>query len=151
MKFCIQEFSIESISTGQDFSQLSASSSFDLIWCGSLVTHINEDSAIALLRFFRDHLTERGICVFSTHGEQSAEWIRQKANTYGLTVPGQKAILRLYEQTGYGYADYPDVSGYGISLAASERMRTLISSLGSCIFFQPTAWDHHHDVYGFTR
>ena len=77
MGFCIRKFSIEPVRAVQDFSLLSAKGSFDLIWRGSLVTHITENSAIALLRFFRDHLTEHGVCVFSTHGDTSADWLRQ--------------------------------------------------------------------------
>jgi SAM-dependent methyltransferase len=148
MKFCIREFSIEPVSTGQDFAQLSAPGKFDLIWCGSLVTHINEDSTIALLRFFRDHLTDNGICIFSAHGQTAADQLRQKRNTYHLGLPEQEHLLRQYEQTDYGYVDYAGALGYGISLVSPERMKKLISQLGACVFFQPTVWDHHHDVYG---
>ena len=151
MEFCIRQFSVEAITAPLDFSLLSTPDKFDLIWCGSLVTHLNETSAIALLRLFRDHLTDNGICVVSAHGHTSAEWVRQKKCTYGLTLPEQQEVLRQYEQRGYGYSDYSDVQGYGISLASPERMRKLISQLGTCVFFETTAWDHHHDVYGFQR
>ncbi len=42
MKFCIRQFSVEPITAPQDFSLLSTPGKFDLIWCGSLVTHLNE-------------------------------------------------------------------------------------------------------------
>jgi len=151
MKFCIQNFSVEPVTAPHDFSLLSTPDKFDLIWCGSLVTHLDEDSATALLRLFRDHLTDSGICVVSAHGQTSAEWVRQKKCTYGLTPPKQQKMLREYEQSGYGYVDYSDVPGYGISLVSPERMRRLISQFGTCVFFLRTAWDHHHDVYGFQK
>jgi hypothetical protein len=151
MSFCMREFSIEPVKTLQDFSQISTPGRFDLIWCGSLLTHINEDSAIALLRFFRDHLTENGVCLVSMHGHTSAEWVRQKKHTYGLALVEQQELLQQYEQSGYGYVDYSNVLGYGISIASPERMKTIICQLGKCIFFQAAAWDHHHDVYGFQR
>lgn len=151
VRFCIREFSIEPIRAQQDFSLLSAPSMFDLIWCGSLVTHITEDSAIALLRFFRDHLTENGICLVSTHGDTSAEWLRQRKHSYGLAASDQQELLHQYEQSGYGYVDYPNVPGYGVSIASPERMKKIISHLATLIFFQAAAWDHHHDMYGFRR
>jgi len=151
VKFCMREFSIEPIRALQDFSQLSARGRFDLVWCGSLLTHITEDSATALLRFFRDHLTENGVCVVSAHGHTSAEWLRQKKHTYGLTLPQQQELLQQYEQSGYGYVDYSNVLGYGISIASPERMRRIISQFGTCVFVQAAVWDDHHDVYGFQR
>jgi SAM-dependent methyltransferase len=151
MEFCIRQFSVEPVNAPHDFSMLSTPEKFDLIWCGSLVTHLNENSAVALLRLFRDHLTDSGICVISAHGQISAEWVRQKKCTYGLTPLQQENILQQYEQNGYGYVDYSDSRGYGISLASPDRMRERISQLGTCVFFQATAWDHHHDVYGFQR
>ena len=151
MGFCIRKFSIEPVRAVQDFSLLSAKGSFDLIWCGSLVTHITENSAIALLRFFRDHLTEHGVCVFSTHGDTSADWLRQGKHTYGLTPREQEELLRQFEQSGYGYVDYSNVLGYGISLASPKRMEKIISQLGTCVFQRAAVWDHHHDIYGFQR
>lgn len=151
MKFCIREFSIEPIKALEHFSLLSAPGKFDLVWCGSLLTHIDENSAIALLRFFRDHLTENGVCVVSTHGHTSAEWLRQKKHNYGLTPSQQQELLQQYEHSGYGYVDYSNVVGYGISIASPERMKKIISQLGRCSFAQAAVWDHHHDVYGFQR
>jgi len=151
MKFCIEQFSVEAVTAPHDFSLLSTPDKFDLIWCGSLITHLNEISAFALLHLFRDHLAENGVCVFSAHGRTSAEWIRQEKCTYGLTLPERQKMLRQYEQSGYGFGEYPHVPGYGISLASPDRMRELISQLGTCIFFRSTSWDHHHDIYGFQK
>ena len=151
MRFCTREFSIEPIRALEDFSLVSATGRFDLIWCGSLVTHISENSTTALLRFFRDHLTENGVCLVSMHGHTSAEWLRQKKHSYGLTLPEQQELLQKYEQSGYGYVDYSNVLGYGISIASAERMKKIISQLGTCVFYQAAVWDHHHDVYGFKK
>jgi hypothetical protein len=147
----MREFALEPVTAPMDFSRLSPEAKFDLIWCGSLVTHLTESSTIALLRLFRDHLADHGICVFSAHGPTSAEWVRRKKCTYGLSPQEQQKMLSEYERTGYGYGDYPNALGYGISLQSPEYMKKIISQLGSCVFYETTAWDHHHDVYGFQR
>ena len=151
LQFCARQFSLERVTAPMDFSRLSSGEKFDLIWCGSLVTHLPESSTVALLRLFRDHLTERGVCVFSAHGPTSAEWVRQQKCSYGLSPREQKRMLSEYEQRGYGYGDYPHAPGYGISLESPEHMKKIISHLGNCVFYQATAWDQHHDVYGFGR
>jgi len=151
LQFCMREFALEPVTAPMDFSRLSPEAKFDLIWCGSLVTHLTESSTIALLRLFRDHLADHGICVFSAHGPTSAEWVRRKKCTYGLSPQEQQKMLSEYERTGYGYGDYPNALGYGISLQSPEYMKKIISQLGSCVSYETTAWDHHHDVYGFQR
>jgi hypothetical protein len=151
LQFCVREFALEPVTAPMDFSRLSPEGKFDLIWCGSLVTHLTENSTMALLRMFRDHLTERGICVFSAHGPASAEWVREKKSDYGLSPQEQEKMLAEYDETGYGYGDYPNAPGYGISLESPEHMKKIISELGRCVFYEATAWDQHHDVYGFQR
>ena len=48
------------------FSDLNLSRRFHLVWCGSLLTHIDEQAASDLLQFFHDDLSDRGLCVFTT-------------------------------------------------------------------------------------
>ena len=55
--FCRRAFSVNTIVSSLDFGGISMSNKFDLIWCGSLVTHIDENRAARLLRLFRDHLS----------------------------------------------------------------------------------------------
>jgi len=40
---------------------------------------------------------------------------------------------------------------FPFSLESPEPMKKIISQLGSCVFYQATAWDHYHDVYGIRR
>ncbi len=54
------------------FRNLSLPHRFDLIWCGSLITHIDEWAAVDLLDFFCRHLADRGVCVFTTLGQKFA-------------------------------------------------------------------------------
>ncbi|MFZ0317577.1 MAG: class I SAM-dependent methyltransferase [Candidatus Sulfotelmatobacter sp.] len=151
LEFCVREFSLEAVTAPMDFSWISPEKKFDLIWCGSLVTHLKEKPTMALLRMFREHLTEGGICVFSAHGPAAAKLVREEKCDYGLSLREREKMLAEYEQMGYGYGDYPDGAGYGISLESPERVRKMISELGRCVFYQEMGWDRHHDVYGFQR
>jgi len=114
LAFCRRAFGIETVLSGMDFSTLSLPHArFDVIWCGSLLTHLDERSAGALLQTFHRCLDEGGVCIFTTHGQQSADWIRSGAVTYGLPAADQKAVLQQYDEGRYAYADLDGQPGIG--------------------------------------
>src|SRR5205823_1240212 len=102
------------------FSDLNLSRRFDLIWCGSLLTHIDEQVASDLLQSFHDQLSDQGLCIFTTIGWRSIEWIEGKKCTYGLSEDAQQKVIREFQSKGYGYADYPNQSGFGISAVTHQ-------------------------------
>ncbi len=152
LDFCNRMFSVKPLLSDIDFRKLKLSGKFDLIWCGSLVTHINENATIDLLRFFHDHLSPGGLCVFTAHGLNSVDGIRDKSQTYGLTSSAQATLLSQFHQRRYGYADYKNHRGYGISVVSHERMLAITLGIGRWneTSFLEQGWDSHHDVYGFT-
>jgi len=153
LDFCRRTFSVRPAASATDFTQLSLPGKFDLIWCGSLLTHIDERAATHLLTFFHDHLTPAGLCVFTTHGLTSVDRIQATKKTYGLTAKARQELLSQFRANGYGYADYPDQDGYGISVVSHERMLTLAENAGNWheVVFVERAWDNHQDVYGFVN
>lgn len=68
LDFCKREFSVKSIISDKNFSRLALSGIFDLIWCGSLITHLDEKAATDLLKFFHDILSPDGLCVLQLMG-----------------------------------------------------------------------------------
>ena len=122
---------------------------FDLIWMGSLATHIAEDALGATLGYLASSLGADGVIVFSTHGPYVAERIRRGEKTYGLERPQRAAILEAYERDGYGFAPYPRQSDYGISTCKPRAVETLIEGAGlSPVFYESRGWVGHQDVFG---
>jgi len=152
INFCRHAFSVKANISNTDLAKLSISESFDLIWCGSLITHIDRAAAKNLLHFFCNHLSPGGICVFTTHGQLSADRIRSKPGMYGLTESARQQILIQYDNDGYGYVDYEKKNGYGISVVSYEHMTALANSVGKWrkTSFYEHGWDEHQDVYGYT-
>jgi SAM-dependent methyltransferase len=146
LDFCRRAFSVKTIISNLDFTGLSISDTFDLIWCGSLVTHIDENDAARLLRFFHDHLSLRGVCIFTTHGTRAAKSMQ----TYGLTETAQQQVLSQFHEKGYGYADYAGRRGIGISIVSPECMLSIAQNAGEWthIAFLEHGWDNLQDVYG---
>ncbi len=133
--------------------ELALSHRSDLIWCGSLITHVEERVAADLLRFFYRQLSDDGVCVFTTHGRRSVRFIQDKTLTYHLTEDAQQRVVYGYEATGYGYADYPDQTGYGISIVSHQRILEMAKEVGdwSEVLFKENGWDNHQDVYAFVK
>jgi len=154
VEFCKRVFSIKTIVSGENLGTLSIPEQFDLIWCGSLVTHLDEKRTSKILRFFYEHLAPGGICLVTTHGRTSVEWMHIQPETYaGLSASARQKLLSEFHEQGYGYADYESTTGYGISVVSRERMVKVACSVGQwteSVFFEH-GWDNHQDVYGFAK
>jgi len=148
--FCRRAFGVQAFASATSLESLRLPDQYDLIWCGSLITHLDRPSAGHLLGFFARHLSTRGLCVFSAHGSVSERRLRSDADAYGLAPDAARTVLQGFDEAGYGYVDYPGHRGYGISLVAKDTLAELaIEADLRESSFQPQAWDDHHDVYGF--
>jgi SAM-dependent methyltransferase len=154
LAFCKRVFSIRGFASQGSFRDLSFPTAFDLIWCGSLVTHLNERSTTDLLQFFYRQLADGGVCIFTTHGTRVAEMMQRKETTwFSLTEEGRRRALEGYERSGYGYSDYPDPSRGGISLTSHAKILEIARRAGpwQLVSFQPKGWHGLQDVYAFAK
>jgi SAM-dependent methyltransferase len=77
---------------------------FDLIWVGSLLSHVDAPAWRAVLRFLRRSVSPRGLAVFTTHGQSIvAEGLRTRQNTLRFSEDEVDQVLRDYDETGFGY------------------------------------------------
>jgi SAM-dependent methyltransferase len=153
LDFCKRTFSIETFVSERDFERLAFPRKFDFIWCGSLVTHIDEKSTAGLLGFFSRHLLDGGSCVFTTHGERIAKRIQSEEDWFlNITPQGKEQILRTYRQSGYGFANYRGRCDAGISLTSPSRILQIATSVGTWkqTLYLENGW-HCQDVYALTK
>jgi SAM-dependent methyltransferase len=116
--FCAGTFDAQPIYSTVDLEAVPLQDRYDLIWCGSLFTHIHADQWRSLLRLFSGHLSDSGLLVFTTHGRTHADRLRSKRTTLGLSAWAANAIVSDYERFGFGYQNYAGREGYGISLSS---------------------------------
>ena len=153
VQFCVRTFGAEPAFSSLNLDEVSLDKRFDLIWCGSLITHLNERGIVALLRLFRRHLAASGIIIFTTNGDFVARTIPMRDFDYGLEQEQIDRIGIEYPQTGYGFEDYSGEKDYGVSLTSPDWIRTRVCDVGGLreVFFKDCGWDDHQDVFGFVR
>jgi SAM-dependent methyltransferase len=151
--FCVTALGASPAYSSTDLDRLSLGIYFDLIWCGSLITHIDDAKIVALFEFFGRHLAPGGLLIFTTHGDYVAGKMGPADFDYGLLYEQIQSIVDRYSQSGFAYTDYPDREHYGISLTSPEWIRKQIEQVGGLrpIYFRARGWDNHQDVFGFVR
>lgn len=162
--FCVQTFGAEGIYSQLDLADFSLNCQFDLIWCGSLITHLNATGIQELLAFFVRHLMPGGLLVFTTHGERVIHQMLNRKFDYGIAEENIPLLNDSYRKKGFGFADYPNTdyygipltnsgaTDYGVSLTTPEWIRAETRKLGlKEVYFCEHGWDDHQDVYGFLK
>jgi SAM-dependent methyltransferase len=152
MAFLHALFGAETWTVGTDLDALESHGQYDLIWVGSVVTHLSETRTRNLITRLLSACEPGGLLVVSFHGEFAVE--RHEGTDFKyIDDDGWKEIKQGYTATGYGYADYKGQDGYGISVCTPTWMSEMVNALpGSRLVFQkPCAWDHHHDVVAIQK
>jgi SAM-dependent methyltransferase len=148
--FCAARFGARPVYSTEDLGKLRISGRFDLIWVGSLITHLSLEQTGALLRSLGRVLAPAGIIVASAHGPSIAAGLR--AWGYGMEKPEAAGLLRDYGETGYGHRGYDGGAGYGISL--SDRLfweRYFARGPLAMTSYAAQAWDGHQDILHLRR
>ena len=145
--FCAAQFRAEPLYSREDIREVTTSRSFDLIWCGSLFTHLDRDRWAPFLDFFADHLSPGGVLVFTTHGRRPIQWMVEGFYGYGLSPQEQRRLIHGYATDGFGFVS-PANQAFGLSLSSTafvceeiERCRTL-----GLIGLHEAGWFDHQDV-----
>jgi SAM-dependent methyltransferase len=125
---------------------------FDLIWVGSLFTHLSEEKSDHLLALMRRLLKPGGILAATTHGEYVVNRIETREKTYNLQEEAIEQILSQYRARQYGFSGYDYNPEYGISIATPAK----IIEMARRAQLQPLAfidrgWVQHQDFHAFRR
>ncbi len=151
-RFCAAEFRAKAIVSNADVTRVRLGR-YDLIWVGSVFTHLDRVGIDALLRKLGQALEPSGILCFSVHGEFSASNLthlygghyREEAQAIHREFLDHGIAFRPYE----GYTTEPG-RAYGMTWLARGYVEGRIDELfrGAVVLrrFDPQGWDGHHDV-----
>ena len=120
VNFCARVFGARPLlSAPRNLGEVELHDSYDLIWVGSLFTHVGEEDWHTLLAAFTGALAEDGVLVFTAYGRNIAEWIRSGRTKLNLYDEHLEQIVRDYDERGFGFfPDFEPENRHGDSLAA---------------------------------
>jgi acetyltransferase-like isoleucine patch superfamily enzyme/tetratricopeptide (TPR) repeat protein len=146
--FCAQTFGALPVYSKVDVDQIALPGNYDLIWSGSLLTHLRPGACAEFIRLWNSLINPGGLIVFTLHGRWVERSLATRRYTYGLKEHDVVALLKEYYETGFGYADYPGQSGYGISVSSPSYVLSKLVSLPDLklISYQEKGWDNHQDI-----
>jgi len=113
--FCAQQYDAVPVYSTVEPEDIPLKDSFDLIWVGSLLTHLDEDHCRRFIDVLRQHLNRGGLLLISSHGRDAIRrWPADDARA--------QAIIDDVRATGFGYRDHVGMSGYGTSAFTAAWM-----------------------------
>jgi SAM-dependent methyltransferase len=152
--FCTATFQAAGVYSVADPGRIAvAQGAYDLVFVGSLLTHLDADRWHGFLTAFRNFLRPGGLLVFTTHGRLSHHWLTTGHCDYGIPQ-SSAAVVRQYRKTGFGFARYPGAKdAYGISVSHPSWVLNQLARIGEMriVHFIEKGWDQHQDCYGCVR
>ena len=149
--FCAETFGATPVYTSGDPSELEIDGKFDLIWCGSLLTHLPPGEWTGFMDLFKSLLGPDGTCLITTHGRMVASKYREGAIDLGLDRDAIPRLLDDFDASGIAYEEYRDRPGYGISVSAPWWVvRHLERESLRLVTFAEKGWSNFQDVYAVT-
>jgi SAM-dependent methyltransferase len=109
VNFCAETFGARPLLGHEDLNQISPPVKFDLIWVGSVFTHLPLERWRAFFDFFSAHLAVDGILVFTVHG-RTAIWGLQHHSLAKsrLTKEQLDEETRAFKESGFAFVPYTE-------------------------------------------
>jgi SAM-dependent methyltransferase len=150
--FVAETFRAARVAPGAGFG-MPPERTFDLIFVGSLLTHLDADKFATAVDWFIRALADDGILVLTTHGRRADHCERVFNRYIGPALWGP--VLDLHARTGFGYVEteQTEAGSYGFSLSAPSWIMRLLEREPSVhiIGFHEGAWDQNQDVLALQK
>lgn len=157
--FCVREFGAEPIYSRENLDEVSIKAEWDVVFVGSLLTHLPKRHARQALRLIHRSLSDRGLAIVTLEGRRSIEI----QNHQYKIIPDDrfKRILIGYRTVGHGFAEYRretrrlfhKQASYGSAFVRPDWIAREILKLPDVrlLGYAERAWDDHQDVVVFGR
>jgi len=148
VQFCKKEFGVKALFSKTDFRKVQFDT-YDLIWIGSLFTHLSEEYTLNLIKVLGEILAEEGILVFTIQSEKNLEKKSRKKNIDPLKNDFNKKGIAFLP---YGY--YQD-KNIGLTWHSHNYILKNIDAVAGgglhLLKFSPNGWMGSQDVFSFRR
>ena len=146
--FVVETFGAQRAAANPEFEHEPADF-YDLVFCGSLITHLDAERARRAIAWFARTLAPGGLAVLTTHGRRHDE--RQDEVHYVDDTTWEPA-RNDYRAAGFGFVAHPTPE-YGISICSAAWVLSFVETLPDVrvLMFREAAWDNHQDVVVLRR
>jgi hypothetical protein len=152
--FCATTFGGSAITSIDDFDKLTLPGNLDLIWLGSIFTHLDRGRMIALLNVLTSSLSRHGVVAGTFRGETMYKIMKEDSAKNRNTELKWRSLLQQYEANGFGYAPYSsDTPQWGLSLSTVSSVFEIGRSRADLkmIAYREAGWAGAHDVAAWAR
>jgi SAM-dependent methyltransferase len=150
VRFCVEELGVAGIVADPDPARTRFPRRYDLVFVGSLLTHLGEGATSAMLRSIVTTLAADGLLVFTTQGESCLDHLDWYGESFARRAEWYRAEVA---QVGHAFQPYPGRRDYGVAIhgrAYVERLMTrLFAGRLRCVRFAERGWDRHQDVWTY--
>ncbi|GAB1490080.1 hypothetical protein MASR2M8_25370 [Opitutaceae bacterium] len=141
--FCAAEFGAQPVYSQPDLAQVKFAQPFDLIWVGSLFTHLDRDRWLSTLDQLIALTAECGILIFTTHGRCFTTLLSRGRPELAGDVD-VAALLSKYGRNGFAYEPYRSSAdgSYGVSATSGAWLQDVLQSRNDVIMraYLEEAW-----------
>jgi SAM-dependent methyltransferase len=148
-QFCASEFNGMGFPSAPGFSELKIPGKYDLIWLGSVFTHLDWDRSVQLLTQLASSLKPQGVVVATVRGKACYETMVNNPDRFNIGGYYDQ-LLNEYEKSGFGYMDYKDFKDWGQHLINPANLSKLAKDSNSQLLeVVEQGWANIHDVAVF--
>jgi SAM-dependent methyltransferase len=157
--FCASQFDAVPILSRENLNELDVGL-WDLIFCGSLLTHLPDEQFRQSIDFMARSLSPSGIAIVTLEGRHS---VHIQDHKWKLIDDERFAVARAgFDREGFGFVDYAhafrsenfgEQQSYGVTLAKPSHVMGILEARDdiAILGFQERAWDDHQDIVIFGK
>lgn len=169
-RFCAETFGGDWVRSDEDLSTIELPRQYDLIWLGSVFTHLPAYRWVRLLDFLHEACTPGGLVVFTCHGDRAINHIESvllKRNPYAIDafrfeamkyslpkigfdfIPNKPAAIKHQHDRGISVSH----GEYGFSFSTEGWVRRLIQEMPEwkMVRYAAPGWAGNHDAVTIMR
>jgi SAM-dependent methyltransferase len=165
--FCAHEFGVRPLVFKKEWEWNSVNfRSYDLIWVGSVFTHLSEPFARETLSLLYRILKKDGMLVFTTHGEGTFQ--RTRDGFYGEYYKSLAEDIEAgYREKGIDFTAYQKQDleilpfefkkgqDFGMTWLRPDFVQAMSEQISDghlrLVEYRPLGWEQHQDTYFFQR
>ncbi|MDB6167511.1 MAG: biotin biosynthesis protein BioC [Verrucomicrobia bacterium] len=141
--FCRDQFGATGVYSQRDLRALPFTAQFDLVWCGSLLTHLRAGEWLTALDCLIRWTSECGVIVFTTQGRFFASLLARGQDNIAENVD-KAALLKKFAEHGNAFEPYFEDADqqYGVAVTAPEYIGRVLQRYPNVIIraYLEQAW-----------